>query len=133
MKSSIEKSVLSEIKDYFSNHSSVLSLFLLGSAARGELRKDSDIDLAILPFNGIQIKSSELYQITGDLGYKFGYDFDLGIMSSENLVYSKEAIFNGIRIYTKDEMAALFRINTLLSMYYHFQFERQEVVHAYQI
>lgn len=133
MKSSLSQAIINEISNYFYNHTNVLSIFLLGSAAKGQLRKDSDIDLAILPFNGTQIKSSDLFKMTGDLGFSFGYDFDLGVMSSQNLVYAKEAIFYGKKIHTKDEVSSQFRINDLLSMYYNFQLERKEVFNAYQI
>lgn len=71
--------------------------------------------------------------MVGDLGYEFGYDFDLGVMSSHNLIYSKEAIFHGKHIHTKDEVVTQFRIYNLLSMYYNFQFERKEVINAYSI
>jgi uncharacterized protein len=133
MKIEISHDTIKGIADYFSNKPNVLAIFLLGSAARGELRKESDIDLAILPFNGKEISSLDLFKMVGDLGYSFGYDFDLGVMSSKNLVYAKEAIFHGKRIHTKDEVANQFRVNDLLSMYYNFQIERQEVINAYRI
>ena len=117
MKTELPQATIQGISDYFSNKSNVLAVFLMGSAARGQLRKDSDIDLAILPFNGKDISSLELFNMVGDLGYAFGYDFDLGVMSSQNLVYAKEAIFQGKRIQTKDELATQFRVNDLLSMY----------------
>ena len=92
---SLSPYTLFEISKYFSGVPSVLSVYLLGSANRGELREDSDIDLALLPMIDTKISSIDLYHLTGELGYQFGYEFDFGIIGSDNLVYSKEAIFTG--------------------------------------
>ncbi len=68
----------------------------------------------------------------GDLGYQFGYDFDLGILDSNNLIYAKEAIFNGKSIYIREFSETTIRVNSLISMYYYFQEERKVVLDAYR-
>ncbi len=133
MNKSLPISVVEGIKKYFSNNPSVLAVFLMGSSDQSKLRSDSDVDLGILPQDGVTISSQELLSMVGDLGYEFGFDFDLGILNSHNLIYSKEAIFKGIQIYNQDEEATKRRVNVLLSMYYHFQFERKEILNAYRI
>jgi predicted nucleotidyltransferase len=92
-------------KNIFLNNPSVLAVFLMGSAAQSKLRSDSDVDIGILLREGVTIPSQELLSMVGDLGYEFGFDFDLGILNSHNLIYSKEAIFKGIQIYNQDEEA----------------------------
>jgi predicted nucleotidyltransferase len=133
MPNSLSQETIDGISKFFSHKEKVLAVYLLGSAARGELRMDSDVDLAILPIGGLKISSLELFDLVGELGFQFRYDFDLGVMGSENLVYSKEAIFHGIAIYVRDEIETKKRVNTLLSMYYNFIEERKVIVDAYRI
>jgi len=133
MPNSLSQETLSGIQEFFTTRDKVLAVYLLGSAARGELRTDSDVDLAILPFGGEKISSVELFHLTGEISYDLRYDFDLGIMGSENLVYSKEAIFHGILVYCQNEIETKKRVNTLLSMYFHFIEERRVVVDAYRL
>ncbi|MCZ8344750.1 MAG: nucleotidyltransferase domain-containing protein [Leptospira sp.] len=132
MKTSLSEQEIESIADYFSKVPEVLAVYLLGSAAKESMRLGSDVDLAILPNEGISISVTELLKFTGDLGYQLGLDFDMGEMSSRNLVYSKEAIFSGKAILIKDKPKVELRINSLLSMYYNFQIERREVLNAYR-
>ncbi|PJZ36137.1 hypothetical protein CH354_15875 [Leptospira levettii] len=132
MKTTLSEKEIESIVDYFSKVPEVLAVFLLGSAAKDTMRPGSDIDLAILPFEGISISGTELLKFAGDLGYQLGLDFDLGEMSSRNLVYSKEAIFSGKAILVKDKPKVELRTNTLISMYFNFQIERREVLNAYR-
>ncbi|TGL46849.1 nucleotidyltransferase domain-containing protein [Leptospira kemamanensis] len=132
MKTSLSEQEIESIVDYFSKVPEVLAVFLMGSAAKDTMRPGSDIDLAILPFEVKSISGIELLKFTGDLGYQLGLDFDLGEMSSRNLVYSKEAIFSGKAILVKDKPKVELRINTLISMYFNFQIERREVLNAYR-
>ncbi|MCW7472007.1 type VII toxin-antitoxin system MntA family adenylyltransferase antitoxin [Leptospira levettii] len=132
MKTTLSEKEIESIVDYFSKVPEVLAVYLLGSAAKDTMRPGSDIDLAILPFEGISISGTELFKFAGDLGYQLGLDFDLGEMSSRNLVYSKEAIFSGKAILVKDKPKVELRTNTLISMYFNFQIERREVLNAYR-
>lgn len=133
MKPSLSPEIISQISAYFVNIKSVDAVYLLGSAARGSMKPGSDVDLALLPnYEESKITSLDLFQVTGELGYQFGLDFDLGLLHSENLVYAKEAIFTGKAIFFRDAMALKRRVNTLLSMYFNFQVERQVVLNAYR-
>jgi predicted nucleotidyltransferase len=129
----VMNNLIPQISIYFDSHPSILSVYLLGSTARGTRRIDSDIDLGIMPFDGSVVSSSELLKMTGDLGYEFGYDFDLGLVQSNNLVYAKEAIWTGERIHSKNDLTTLWKENTLTSMYFNFQVERKVVIDAYRI
>jgi predicted nucleotidyltransferase len=59
-------------------------------------------------------------------------DVDLGLLGSGNLIYAKEAIFTGIRIFSRNDAAADAAEATLLGMYVSFNEERQEVLDAYR-
>jgi predicted nucleotidyltransferase len=77
----------------------VLAVYLLGSGARGELRKDSDIDLGLLLEPGEKMSPMERTGLANRLSYSLGRCADLGLINSRNLVYTKEALFTGKRIY----------------------------------
>lgn len=132
MKTGLSEKEIEIISEQVSKFPDVLAVYLLGSAANDVMRQGSDIDLAILTFAGKKITGSELLTLSGNLGYSLGLDFDIGEMSSKNLVYSKEAILTGKCIFTKDKLKTEQKINTLLSMYYNFQIERREVLNAYR-
>ena len=124
--------LIPQISAYFDSHPSILSVYLMGSTAKGPRRPNSDIDLGIMPYDGTVITSGELLKMIGDLGYKFGYDFDLGLVQSNNLIYAKEAIWTGERIQSKNELKTLWKEYILTSMYFNFQVERKVVLDAYR-
>jgi len=132
MNPSIPEATIDKIASFFEKESSVLAVYLMGSAARSSLRHDSDVDLGIVVRDGCKLTSIDLMRMLGELGYEFGYDFDLGLIDSSNLVYAKEAILKGKRIYMQNPIEAKSKVNYLLSMYYNFAFERKEVLNAYR-
>lgn len=118
------------ISEYFSVIPFVVAVYLHGSFSKGTMRKDSDIDVAII-VSGKKPDRIKLLEFSSDLELKLNRVIDIGIISSENLVYSKEVIINGICIYSRDSNLRQLNEATLLSMYVDFQFERREVLNAY--
>ena len=110
----------------------ILAVYLLGSGARGELRKDSDIDLGLLLFNGETIGAKERADLAGRLSYEMGRTVDIGIVSSKNLVYAKEALLTGKKIFDRDRSRSTVASATLLGMYIRFNEDRKEVLDAYR-
>jgi predicted nucleotidyltransferase len=110
----------------------VLAWYLLGSAVRGELRADSDLDLAALPFQGITLDHWQLLEWAAEAGALFGRVVDVGILDSNNLVYAKEALYHGILVQTSDAALCRTRAANLLSLYLTFQEDRKEVLNAYR-
>ncbi len=117
----------------FSGIPEVLSIFLMGSAVNGAMKKESDIDIALLPYKEPQVKELISHPINPELMLKVNRNLDVGIMSSRNLIYASQAIFYGKCIFTKDKTRHDFRVNTLTSMYLNFQYERREILDAYRI
>ena len=109
-----------------------LAWYLLGSAAKGTMRPDSDVDLALLPCPDAVIDRSTLLHWAGDLALELGREIDVGVLDSSNLVYAKEALLHGRRIVCADEPAANRRASELLSLYLRFQEDRKEVLDAYR-
>lgn len=111
--------------------SSILAVFLLGSAAEDALRTDSDIDLGVMLEPGAELSALKRLEIAGTLSYKLGRTVDMGVVSSKNLIYAREALLKGKLLYGKDgERVNLIRAN-LLGMYIQFNMDRREVLDAY--
>lgn len=110
----------------------VLAWYLLGSAATGTMRADSDIDLAILPFPNLVFDRTELIRWGGELSLKLGCEVDIGVMDSGNLVYAKEALIQGKRLTCVDQGRADARAAELIALYMNFQDDRREVLDAYR-
>ena len=65
--------------------------------------------------------------------FKLSRTVDLGQISSENLVFAREALLKGRPVYMKDEeQMNLLRAN-LLGMYIQYNLDRKEVVDAYTV
>ncbi len=77
----------------------IAAAYVLGSAVRGELRPDSDIDIALLPQEGEMITLQTRLQLGAELELRLKRSIDIGVISSQNLVYAYEAILKGERIF----------------------------------
>jgi len=117
--------------DRLRQESSVCSVFLHGSAAEGRLRPDSDIDLAILPTPRTHISTQARLMLAGELELLFGRTVDLGILSTNNLIYAKEVIEHGRLLFTKNTFYSEQFLSTCLAMYADLQQDRKEVLYAY--
>lgn len=115
----------------FAREPRVLAAYALGSAVRGTLRPDSDIDIGILAFRDDSLSASEIRHLAADLSIEFRRPVDLGMVSSANLIYSRQCLLGGIRIFCRDPARAELRAASLLGMSMQFDLDRQEVVHAY--
>lgn len=64
-------SVLQAVADRLATDSKIAAAYLLGSGAEGCLRKDSDVDLALLPVRGASFTGRERLEPAADLGVRF--------------------------------------------------------------
>jgi len=103
----------------------IIAVFLLGSAVRGSLRSDSDIDLGILLEPGSKMSSLKRLEHAGKLSYKLKRTVDMGEISSKNLVYAREALLKGKLLYQRSSgKVNLIRAN-LLGMYIQYNIDRR--------
>ncbi len=107
------------------------AVYLLGSGARGCLRPDSDLDLALLPARGCVISAEDRLSLAADLEELAGRPVDVGVLSTANLVYAKEAVAQGVLIFERDPAARARFAMLVLSMYAALQESRREVLQAY--
>ena len=105
--------------------------YLLGSAARDQLRGDSDVDVAILVSRGSGLAPDERIVLTAELAAIFGRPVDLGLLSTANVVYAKEAVVTGRLLFARHPNVAAEFAMLALSMYASLQESRREVLRAY--
>jgi predicted nucleotidyltransferase len=103
----------------------------MGSAVAGRLRDDSDLDIALLPARGCSITPEERLALAADLEDIAGRIVDVGVLSTANLVYAKEAVANGRLIFERDPALRARFAALVFSMYADLQENRREVLHAY--
>ncbi len=122
MKNTLEK--------YFNTIPEIMCVVLHGSILTNYLRCDSDIDIAIVTSK--KITKLNLLNYASELESKLARQVDIGIISSDNLVYSKEALINGKVLYCRNGFNySLYKTN-MLAMYLNFQDERKEIVNEYK-
>ena len=109
----------------------IIAVYLLGSAARDEMRPDSDVDLALLLSPGNSLPANELVTLATSLSGALGRIVDLGLLSTMNLVYTRQAVLTGKCLYQRPFSLASLMVANLLGLYACFQDERQEVLDAY--
>jgi len=109
----------------------VLAAYLLGSVVRGEMRDDSDVDVAILPMEGQTLAAMDRCELAAALSFRIGRDVDVGGLTGMNLIYAREAICGGRRVFARDRGAADREAGRLMGLYSEFAVDRQEVLNAY--
>lgn len=122
---------LSAIAQRIDRDGRVLAAYLLGSAVSGRLRADSDLDIAILPAPGTPWSARDTVELAADLSPIAGRSVDLGVLSSQNLIYAAQALLTGERLFCRDEFQTDLAAATLLGLTAGFRFERKEIVDGY--
>jgi len=109
----------------------IVAAYLLGSAVAGRMRADSDLDIAILPAMGTPWSATDTVDLASNLSLMAGRTVDLGVLSSQNLIYASQVFLTGERFFCRDAFAADLAAATLLGLAAQFRFERKEIVDVY--
>lgn len=128
----IDKKKINIIIEQLQKDDRILAVYIMGSAASGSMRPGSDIDLGVLISANKDFTELERLKIASDLAFELGIPVDIGEISTKNLVYAKEAVLCGQRIYVRNEPDADLKISTILGMYVVFNEDRKEVLDAYR-
>lgn len=123
--------VLNRIAARLGRETSVAAAYVLGSSVEGRVREDSDVDIAVLPVRGHALTSRQRLDLAADLGELAGREADVGLLSTANLVYAKEAVSRGLLLFERDPAARARFAMLVLSMYASLQEARREILHAY--
>ena len=128
----LETNIQKVCERYLLSDARILSVFLLGSAARDALRPESDIDIGVMCEFGDALGQLELAEYAAKLSYELKRSVDLGLISSSNLVYACEALLTGKVLADKNPDRTALQRAALLGMYLQFNRDRQEVIDAYR-
>ena len=125
--------ITEQVSCLLAERSDIAAAYLLGSAVTGNLRDDSDIDIALLPLKEQEITLQSRLELSAQLEMKFNRTTDIGVITAKNLIYASEVILKGYRIVTlqKDYTEAM-EIR-LLGCYFTFRQDRKEVEESYRV
>ncbi len=123
---------MATLKASLENMQGLAAAFVHGSFAKGRMRPQSDIDVALLPYPGKHPSSLSLLRLAGELEDKTGYPVHFGILSSDNLIFAREVISCGQEIFCHDPNYWAERRMHFLSMYADFNISRKPVLEAYR-
>jgi len=123
--------IIQQIGQQLSQDPDLLAAYLLGSAMTANFRPDSDLDLALLPYPGRSYPLKRRLALAVDLQDRFGYLFDIGLLCTRQLVYTKEALTKGYRLFCRDEFRHDLFAATALSCYAQLRHERREIENGY--
>lgn len=102
-------------------------IYLFGSAARGALRPDSDVDIAFVS-DGEPHDPYELFRLAGHLADKLGRDVDLVDLRQASTVFQAQVVSSGKVIDCSHERKRMeFEMKTL-KMYAKLNEEREPVL-----
>jgi uncharacterized protein len=101
-------------------------IYLFGSAARNELRKDSDIDIAILTDNDID--PYECFLKAQELADVFKRDVDLINLNTSSTVFKAQVVGTGKRIYCSNETKRMYFEMRALKSYAMLNEEREVIL-----
>ncbi|MCF6178968.1 MAG: nucleotidyltransferase domain-containing protein [Geopsychrobacter sp.] len=110
----------------------LVAAFLHGSAVKGRLRAESDIDIALL-FQEQSPSASFLLELAVDLETCVGRPVHLGVLSCDSLIYATEVYRHGRELFCVDEELKDRFFMRMLSAYADFNRARREVLNAYLI
>ncbi|MCL6632751.1 MAG: nucleotidyltransferase domain-containing protein [Alicyclobacillus herbarius] len=96
----LSDTALQQIVTYLTDNVRPLLIYLFGSAARGQLRSDSDVDVAFLPQHPLHAYDTFLHaQALADVVKR---DVDLVDLSRASTVMQAEVVARGQRLYEAD-------------------------------
>lgn len=111
----------------------LVAIYLHGSAAKGQIHTESDIDIALL-FEGKNIPDRmKLFFLAPVIEKVVGRIVDLSIMTMEDPVFAKEVLANGKQLYCSDTMLCARFAMYVFSFYGKLNDERAEILSAYQV
>lgn len=128
---SISETKIQEIARALANDGRFAAAYLFGSVSRNEDRPESDVDIALLPLPDYSLSQLDRLKLNNIFEEICGRKVDIGILTSNNLIYTKEAVLKGNLIYCQDKAFCDLFVATVLGLYAQFRTERKEVEDAY--
>lgn len=104
--SNLDKDILKHIIDILIKNIKPTLIYVFGSAARNELRKDSDIDIAYL--SDVPLSNYEIFMLANDIADVVKRDIDLIDLKKASTVFKAQIIGNGKVIYCIDDTKRMY-------------------------
>lgn len=105
--------------------------YVHGSFGTERFRADSDVDIGLLFFPKTAPSRLQLMDHASQLEVRIGHPVHFGVMSSRNVVFVKEVVAKGRRIFCVDTTYCDTFVMHALSMYARLNEERSEVLKNY--
>lgn len=94
--------ISAKLADFFRTKSGVLLVFFFGSAAGGNMTKDSDIDIGIL-FEHPPPVVFEINHLAGELSAMLKREIDISVLNSASPILKMQVLKNGVLVFAKDK------------------------------
>ena len=114
------------VVEFFSKRPEAVAVYIFGSAARGEFGPGSDLDIGVFvdpgeaPIKEPSYKLRLLDELIGSLGFE---RVDLSLLNDSSVELQHEAVFNGRRVYCRDEGEALALESLVLRKWWDWQID----------
>ena len=92
---------IQKIKDFLLVKLSPSLIFLFGSAAEGNFRAESDVDIAFLP--NVAVDRYDVFLLAQEIATSLGRDVDLINLREASTVFIAQIVSKGEVIYSKDK------------------------------
>ena len=133
---SVDRQLLARLARALSPREEILEAYLFGSRARGQARRDSDIDVAVYvdesrARDGVWGYRAEL---TTDLMVALGTnDVDVVVLNRASIVLYHRVLRDGVRVFSRDLRATTTRAGQALSRYFDFlpQLDKMDAARRY--
>jgi predicted nucleotidyltransferase len=124
-----EITIVARIREAFPH---LVALYLHGSAAKGQIRPESDIDIALLFKKHEMPDRMKLFFLAPVIEEAVGRRVDLSILATENTVFAKEVLVNGKQLFCRDAKLCEQFAMYVYSFYGKLNDERAEIISTYQ-
>lgn len=104
--SKLNENILKNIIDILTKNVKPTLIYIFGSAARNELREDSDIDIAYL--SDITLSNYEIFMLANDVADIVKRDVDLIDLKKTSTVFKAQIVGNGKVIYCRDDTKRMY-------------------------
>lgn len=119
----INEKEIEKIKEYLKEKLAPYLIILFGSAVKGYMREDSDVDIAFL--SDKELNSYEVFLIAQGLADLLGRDVDLVDLKKASTVFQVQVISTGKVIFCSDKTKRMVFEMTALKKYARLNEERE--------
>lgn len=127
----LEPQQISAIIDYLNERFNAHTVILFGSAARGEMRQDSDVDIAYISEDPPH-SAYELFMAASELANRVGREVDLIYFPQANPVFKAQIIGTGEVLQDVEPYVRQTAFMQALKEYALLNDERKEIMENYQ-